>query len=425
MHHAMSRTTSAETSGPTPRRYGAWPSRSGVAFLFTTVTMGAVSLQPSANVLMVLLGMFVGVIGLSLFAGWWSLRRLDVMRLLPDSCVAGAADVVRYRLHNTRTWGGCYAMRIVDVAVNEADGTRISLESFAPAVRAGHWCTLSVPVVWPHRGRLRFDTLTVKTSFPFGLVTKTLRLRLPQELVVYPSLGSLRTSVWNVARGAEAATSSGAPGTRSGGQEEFYGLRHYRPGDNPRRIHWRRSARTGQIFVREMTRPRVQQIWCALDTHVRGNDAAERDRLERTLCCAATVLCDVLERGAKVGLVAGGEPALASPPGGGPGLRVRLLRELALRPLNTTDSLFSSLMRTSWPTHWRGPCLLFGPTTSDELNRAAEWLTKAVGPVTTLVPGTPIFDSWFLPRPAAVESWGDLRPRESLPGEYAFREAVA
>lgn len=409
----------------TQRRYGAAPTAAGLGFFVATLVMGAVSLQPSANVLMVLLGMFVGILGISFFAGWWSLRRIEITRVLPDACVSGAADVVRYRLHNTRPWGGCFGLHLSETVVNEADGARIALDAFAPAVRASHWLTVSVPVVWPRRGRLRFESITVTSRFPFGLVAKRVTLPMPQELIVYPSLGTLRTSLWNIARGVQAASPTGGAGSRSGGNEEFFGLRHYRPGDNPRRIHWKRSARTGQLYVREMSRPRVQQVWCIIDTRIDAEDPREKMRLELALSCAATVVCDMLERGAKVGLVAGGQPTLASPPGTGPALRGRLLRELALRPLNTNDPLLVALTRIVWPTHWRGPCLLFSPTESSDLTKAADWLLHSVGPVTLLVPGTPLFDSWFSPRHASMVVWDDLRPVDSLSSFLPHRETAA
>ena len=40
---------------------------------------------------------------------------------------------------------------------------------------------------------------------------------------------------------------------RRGGQDEFYGVKEYRRGENPRWIYWKRSARTGTLVTREMT----------------------------------------------------------------------------------------------------------------------------------------------------------------------------
>ena len=40
---------------------------------------------------------------------------------------------------------------------------------------------------------------------------------------------------------------------RRGGSDEFYGVKEFRTGENPRWIYWRRSARTGTLVSKEMS----------------------------------------------------------------------------------------------------------------------------------------------------------------------------
>src|ERR1041385_9564939 len=61
--------------------------------------------------------------------------------------------------------------------------------------------------------------------------------------------------------------SGGAP-SRIKGEEEYYGVREYRIGDNPRRIHWRRTAQTGQLMVRDMAKTRDLRFWGLLDSAI-------------------------------------------------------------------------------------------------------------------------------------------------------------
>ena len=46
---------------------------------------------------------------------------------------------------------------------------------------------------------------------------------------------------------------------------DFYGIRSYRPGDSPRWIHWRTTARVGQPMVREFEEPPQQHLTVILE----------------------------------------------------------------------------------------------------------------------------------------------------------------
>ena len=121
---------------------------------------------------------------------------------------------------------------------------------------------------------------------------------LPADMVVWPARGQLRRGL--IGKG-DAHSASITPSTRSGGADEFFGLREYRPGDSTRLIHWRRSAGRHMPVVREMSRPRPRTLWVLLDTLLddrAGRDWASRERAVRL---AATVIEDALKAGFRVG----------------------------------------------------------------------------------------------------------------------------
>ncbi|MEE8170579.1 MAG: DUF58 domain-containing protein, partial [Phycisphaerae bacterium] len=406
-------------------RYGVRLTLKGVGFCGAILLTTFVALQQSGNTLVLLLGMFGGALLLNFFSGWWSFRRVTVERVLPQAVVAGSPNVLQYRFRSHRRWGRCYALRVSDETVTEPGGHRRTVEACAPVLRPGREVTVSVPVVWSHRGSIQFERLVVTTSFPFGLIRKYWSVHRPESLIAYPPLGRIRTSVWNLTRRAEARSTGDGASNRSGGDQEFFGLRRYRPGDNPRRIHWRRSARTGEIFVREMTRPRLNQLWCILNTQCSPADIDAGRRAEAAFSCAATVICDVLEHGGKVGLIANGTPVLASPPGSGRDLRGRLLRELATRPMNADEPLHAALTRMNWRSRWRAPCFLIAPALNDDVQRSAQWLKRFVGQVTVLAPGTPAFEALFSSRTSRLDFWKDLGALERPYAPRPAREAAA
>ncbi len=350
------------------------------------------AIDSDMNLLMLLLGLGLAALVLNGFSGWRTLRGLTVRRLLPDVAVVGQPMEIRYSVTNHRAWNGARGIRLIDAL--PANGAMVSPESYLPLLRPQETVVHTVPAVAARRGRVRFSAIRLSMGFPFGIFDKSVVSPAEANLVVLPALARLRGDVLRASRMADA-TSNGLLLSRSKGDEEFFGLREFRPGDNPRRIHWRRSAQTGQLMIREMANTREAQIWCAVHTGCDPRDVQLTMRLESAISAAATVICDALERGTKVGLICNGEPLAILPPAGGRPRRLRLLRELAIRVANSNDELTPHIRRMSWPSRWRGSCLLFAALDSDDLRAAAKSLSAAIGPTTTYVAGTPAFDAMF------------------------------
>ena len=214
------------------------PTLGGLIFIVATIILGAIAVQITGNVLLLIFASFVGALVVNFLAGWRALAALRISRLPPEAATAGGTSVVRYRIHNPRRFAAVYGAIIHDVAVNDATDEPSLIEAFVPVVRAGRVVTVAAPMIWPARGRYQFSRIRVSSRFPFGLMVKTLVVAAPCEFTVYPALRGLRSRPWEADLAAARATSAdGQPGAKPG-DEEFFGLREFRQGDNPRRIHW-------------------------------------------------------------------------------------------------------------------------------------------------------------------------------------------
>jgi hypothetical protein len=89
---------------------------------------------------------------------------------------------------------------------------------------------------------------------------------------------------------------------------ELFGVREYRAGDPLRRIHWRSSARLGELVVREYEPPGVQTVGIFCDPH-----PASREVADQVARLAASEAWDCIRGGGRVVLWAPGlEPSLPS-----------------------------------------------------------------------------------------------------------------
>ncbi|WBU39229.1 DUF58 domain-containing protein [Homoserinibacter sp. YIM 151385] len=89
-----------------------------------------------------------------------------------------------------------------------------------------------------------------------GLFRRTVRWSDPVELFVHPQIARLEPSAAGLVRDIEGAVSK----TVTNDDISFHALRSYEPGDALRSVHWRTSARTGQLMVKQFEETRRSQV---------------------------------------------------------------------------------------------------------------------------------------------------------------------
>ena len=98
---------------------------------------------------------------------------------------------------------------------------------------------------------------------PLGLLRRELRWTDPVDLFVHPRTVSLGGSSSGFLRDLEGVESR----VLSENDVSFHALREYVPGDDRRYIHWKTSARTGKLMVRQFEETRRSHLAIALSTN--------------------------------------------------------------------------------------------------------------------------------------------------------------
>lgn len=152
----------------------------------------------------------------------------------------------------------------------------------------------------PARGAYRLTGLQLITRFPFGLFEKRREFEQPDRLVVYPTPAPAEEWVEDVhSRFGDIDQNERGQG------EEYFGLREYRPGEDQRLIHWKSSARRGEMVVRETERQEQRAVEIDL-LNCTGQPARRRHRAEAVFeegLEQVVGLIDALQRaGYRVGL---------------------------------------------------------------------------------------------------------------------------
>jgi uncharacterized protein (DUF58 family) len=239
--------------------------RDGWFFLVITMAIGLAALNTGHNLFYLVFAMLVSLIVVSGLLSERAVRGLRVERRLPREVFARTPAVVELRLRNASTRRTSYAVDVCDGLEGEPRRVVGRLARLEPGA------SRNLHAVWTfeRRGRHRFRTIHLVTRFPFGLFEKTRILPLGDEVVVFPSVDGER------GRGASLDASS-RPMRKHRLGEETLAVRPMLPEDDHRMIHWRSSARAGELLVRDPGQSADRPVAIFLENRVPAGDAFER-----------------------------------------------------------------------------------------------------------------------------------------------------
>jgi uncharacterized protein (DUF58 family) len=182
------------------------------------------------------------------------------------------------------------------------------------------------------RGRYTVGPLVASAGDPLGLARRAVTLAGINDLVVCPRVHDVLPP--RPGGGGEPAAHDDGP--RSPALEplgEFLALRDYEPGDDPRRVHWRSTARSGELVVRQDEAAAPGRIAVLLDNRAHVHDDASFEAAVEAVASIAVSL-QRHRRPVEVLTTTGG--VLARP---GLGATSLLLDTLAVVDVSTSDHL--------------------------------------------------------------------------------------
>jgi uncharacterized protein (DUF58 family) len=251
-----------------------WPNhrlrikREGFWYLVIWSGLLTIGLFQQINLILLVAGLAAGPIAASWLVSAGMLRKLRVARRVPAFVFSGEPLRLDYTLENSRRWTASLALDVedalapVDRMVSGAD--RLLPSVFFARVPGGGRERLRWERPSPKRGKYRFSSIDLVTRAPFGLWERRCTYQLPDELIVYPTVGQLSRR-WHLLQREATETKRGQRHDRSAQQQEYHGLRDYRPGDSPRWIHWRTSARLAKPMVKEFEQQNEQDLFVLID----------------------------------------------------------------------------------------------------------------------------------------------------------------
>ena len=308
-----------------PKRHRISLTVPGLFLMGLSVAIGTAAYNTASNILFITLSLLLACLLLSGLLSWfnfmgtcWRLRPAGAWR-------AGHETLVTVEVENRKNWLPSYSLwfelatqprhlpppdkpekemkmrEILAAAEKYISRGRIFLrERLEPRGAT----TLDWGVKPTRRGEAVVELSAVGSLFPFGFLRKNIGMALRHTVLVWPAQVEYQ---WTGAV-SDHAGASGRRTARAGTGDDLLALRKYARGDSHRLIHWKASARLGQLMIRQFAAESHDGYTLRLDTPAEVWTRAEQFEL---LCSfVGTLAEDLYASGRLRGITINGGPLL-------------------------------------------------------------------------------------------------------------------
>src|SRR5947209_5053304 len=280
--------------------------REGLAYLGVAMVIGIAALNTTNNLLFIVLAAMLAAIAVSGFASAAVLRGLELDVDIGEIAFAGKPFIAHFKVHNPRRWVPAFSVRAVMQPKKKKRNLGLQLQKTEFVFpRQNSWVRMtdyklarkapdpekprifdqpvyftfvppraaaeaSVELNIPKRGQYSHDHFQLATRIPFSFLTKSRRVPLKRDLLVYPALLESEEFLDLV----PAITGEFTSMVRGQGSE-LYRIREHTPEDPARFVDWKATAKTGSLKVREFTHEDDRRMRIVFDSPAPGQTSEE------------------------------------------------------------------------------------------------------------------------------------------------------
>lgn len=226
----------------------------------------------------------------------------------PERAVAGTPVRVRLELQNLARAGAQVLLAEDQTPPALGPPTRFVLARLTSGRRITVTYSLGAAV----RGRYSVGPLRLRVGDPFGMCETSRAFTGLSPLTVVPQQWPLRSGGGGGTWGGTGDSVTRAAAVHG---EDDVATREYRDGDELRRIHWRSTAKRGQLMVRREEQPRQLRATVLLDSRQSGHRGQHwASSYEWSVTMAASVAAHLVTQNYGVRLLTDAAPATWSRP---------------------------------------------------------------------------------------------------------------
>lgn len=262
----------------------------GWIYLAIIIVLFTGAMLTKQNTLLLVFSLMAGPFVINGWMTFGMLQAARVQRETPRRAMQGELFSVELQLRNSRPLFAIWMMTVRDEIVHGTESFMATVLFSRVAPRTSQSGQYELRLA--QRGRYRFGPMTCASRFPLGLVERSRIFSVKGEILIYPRVGRLKPNWRERLVGATELVSRTQP-HHGVFHDDFNQLREFRAGDNPRAIHWRSTARRGELILREFQQNRQHTMAVVLDLFMPTSAPASfRNQIELALSFVATMLTE-------------------------------------------------------------------------------------------------------------------------------------
>ena len=252
----------------------------GWCLIVVSFGLGVAAYNTSSNILFLTLSLLLSSLVLSGILSWINFRKLQWGLQAPTHLKVGEVGMAEVDLANEKAFFPSMAICFrVDTEMTGAS-ERLYMHQ---ALSAGESCKLEWTFVPQHRGSFQLRLSGVQSQFPFGFLQKTVGSDSETSVLVWPSRIDYS---FRAAPGGQRI-STGASRKQAGLGNDLLNIRPYVPGDPQRLVHWKATARTRRLMIRQLAQEGESGYHLQLDPDASQWDAEQFEMLCSLACSLA------------------------------------------------------------------------------------------------------------------------------------------
>ena len=236
-----------------------FPTSSGMVLMMLIVALIAAAYNTANNILFLTLSLIVSCVILNWVLAWINCKDVSWKLLTEPHLRAGETTPIKLRVENGKKLVPSYSLIFRIGAEVSKSKERLTLrQTLSPQ----QYVELEWHFAPEKRGRETVFARTLETQFPFGFFRRVMGPGEEREVIVWPKRIAYSfnpQSTGNAMRRGDALR-------RKGEGAELINLRHYNPGDPPRMVHWKASAKQRKIMVRQTSEENQEAYLLFLET---------------------------------------------------------------------------------------------------------------------------------------------------------------
>lgn len=267
--------------------------REGKFFIGISLGVGFAAVKTGNNLLFLVFGLLLSLLAISVILSEVTLRNLNVSRIIPQNVFVGRSFLIKIKLQNQKLRFPSFSIEVEDIL----DSERIDKKCYFLKIPAQKTQETAYKLQFKRRGRYSFRGFRVATKFPFALYRAWRVVEFPAEVLVYPRIREVGSLA-----GIGKRQGEGSSDRVSGRGESLFGLREFREGDDIRDVHWKATARSQRLIVKEFDATATKHVHLLFDSALPTNDDMAREEMESAVEIVASLGQHYISRGYSVEL---------------------------------------------------------------------------------------------------------------------------